>query len=73
MSHLFRVLRVGWTVVPRRRAVCQEFSTVRFAADSKRLFERDEAVLDREFDQPGDIADMQLLHQAAAVGVHGFR
>ena len=34
------------------------------------LFDGRDAMLDRELDEPGDIADMQFLHHAAAAGVH---
>ena len=37
------------------------------------LFDGRDAVLDRELDEPGDVADMQFLHHAAAVGIHALR
>ena len=37
------------------------------------LFNRRDSVLDRELDQTSDVANMQLLHQAAAVGVDALR
>ena len=41
--------------------------------ERRRLFQRRKAVQDRQLDQRGDVFQPQLLHQAAAVGIHRFR
>lgn len=37
------------------------------------LFERRDAVLDGEFDERGEVVDIELFHHAGSVGFHGFR
>ena len=54
------------TVASLARRACREFWMLA-------LFERRQAVLDCQFDHSGKIGDVQLLHHAAAVGVHRFR
>src|SRR6266581_4490789 len=53
----------------------QPTNSVRYflTVPASRLFERSNALLDRESDETRKIANAELLHHSGAVGLHGLR
>jgi hypothetical protein len=52
---------------------CRLYSGYRRRRAPDRLFDRHQALLDRELDELGKVADVELLHHARPVGFHGLR
>src|SRR5260370_39830696 len=53
----------------------QPTNSVRYflTAPASRLFERSNALLDRESDEIREVANAEFLHHSRAVGLHGLR
>src|SRR2546422_4787059 len=58
-----------------RRCRVQPTNSVRYflTAPVTRLFERSNALLDRESDESREVANAEFLHHSGAVGLHGLR
>lgn len=65
--------RPARTISRSTAAKCRVGSAEGKQPAAARLVERGNAMLDGKLDEPGDVADLQLLHQAAAIGIHSLR